>query len=760
MLSRVCFTIISCVLICALSSNSPKTDNEEKQTCSTADDASLLQEHQGILKRNWLEESEQEAKGDDRDKDGASASHRTPDMIEDADSETSFIKALLHIPCKSSESCLQQASWVCGASKLVRLATRDFDVADVNKDNVISRDELTKEISSFPVTVTTKDQFTTYVIAEVLKDIPSSFEKLTAQAFTDGSIHKACKDLEDAETEDIEVPTSSESQSETVETKKTPTEEEAETEGAELMTSSASQSETEKTNTDEAEIEGVKLQTISASQSETVETEETHTEDNEAKGHEAEAEIVELESQSTLQQSSAESLLEQSSEFRGLHTSSAIAARRKRLRDMSKEELETAAGNQATFSGVTKAFMQLLSGSYCTKDVWHRPRRDRECKSGWKRGSGFQVGLCLPHCTGKKKHRVGEHCCEKCHARRRQGNTDLLTCSRFPWQGGSYDRKCAHRRSCGITSGTCTFCRSGYVAHAGRCYKTKAGYACVGETCYRKCTEPAPDDCSGGEHGHCGADTQACVKGGIELAAGVMDAAVSTGLLVATCGGSAAITAGNAASKKLAAKTFTKQQAKRLNTQNALQVARSSFMKKVTQAGKYWINDVLKANLKGKVEENMYNKIVRYSEANQDALQEEMKKKIKARENEVSIVLKEIDIVGLGDAIDSSTGDSVDAPNVQAGKWLNVLSVGDPTGIVGAVAGFLKNPYCEDLERDSIAKIKEEIKENSPDGEMDLIAEELALRAPYVAPQPGLGNGCGKGGCRRRPARGTGSGKR
>lgn len=225
-----------------------------------------------------------------------------------------------------------------------------------------------------------------------------------------------------------------------------------------------------------------------------------------------------------------------------------------------------------------------------------------------------------------------------------------------------------------------------------------------------------------------------------------MDAAVSTGLLVATCGGSAAIKAGSQASKQMAFKTMSKSQAKRLNKKNAKQVGRAAFMAKVKNAGKRWIRDVLFENMKGKVEENVYKKIVRYSEANSDALAEEFKKKYEARESAESMVFKEIDPIGLVDAIDSSTGDSIDAPNVQAGKWLDVLSVGDPTGIVGAVAGFLKNPYCEDLERDSIAKIKE----NTPDGEVDLIVEELGRRAPYVPGhrrrRSGHGNGNGKGG--------------
>jgi hypothetical protein len=210
----------------------------------------------------------------------------------------------------------------------------------------------------------------------------------------------------------------------------------------------------------------------------------------------------------------------------------------------------------------------------------------------------------------------------------------------------------------------------------------------------------------------------------MELAMGVIDAAFTTGLLIASCGGSAAMSTAKTAGKKLAAKTISKRQAKRLNRQNAMKVGRKGFMDKVKEAGKYWIKDVLAGNLKGKVSEKTYSNIVRYSELNQEALTEEMKKKIQARESSESIVFKEIDPIGLVNAIDSSTGDSVDAPNVQAGKWADVLSVGDPTGIVGAVAGFLKVQYCEDMEKEA----KDAVRKHTPNNEMDLIAEELETR--------------------------------
>jgi len=370
---------------------------------------------------------------------------------------------------------------------------------------------------------------------------------------------------------------------------------------------------------------------------------------------------------------------------------------------------ERVAAKEMAFAGVAKSFAALLAADFCWKDVWARPTTGRHCKSGWYQGgSGLDVGFCYRHCRGGYG-RFGDHCWESCPS----NMNDLgAYCQREYWgdccANTWFGRACVrcpkiqaktkhvyHEPGCSVTSDHCSGCPGGYYAYGWRCYKhKKAGYGCHDWelTCDRTCTDDAglATDCGAA----CSQGTAACVANTFDMVQGLIDAVVNTAVLVVSFG-----TATGAVLAKNTAKNCAKAAAKNAR-RNAVRVSQSAFKRQVREYRKKLIKDAIKDNMKGKLQEKAQNDLVAYAFSEAETLTEYYFRAFEDDKNtntadRMNKFTQDIDVTGISAAIDGSTGANVDDANKQAANWLTVASFVDPTGITGAVAGFIKHSYCE-----------------------------------------------------------------
>merc|ERR1712166_51172 len=362
-------------------------------------------------------------------------------------------------------------------------------------------------------------------------------------------------------------------------------------------------------------------------------------------------------------------------------------------RRLSKTEKDVS--SEIAWATVAKSYNKLFMADYCMKDVYGRESKGRICRQGW-----YQEGLMCYRSCPNHYSRVVENCVANCGS---GYNTYPLTCTRCAWRdrcwGASFARVCSpfyecnthgrrhvHSPGCSIMSSSCSTCPSGTDAEGLMCYdKPKPLYRCSANTCMRDCTAPLGTDCVAA----CALDTNSCVANVIEQVAGVTEAMINMAVLYMTFGASAAATALSRAGKTQMMKAAGKN-ARR----NAMLVSKAAFQKELRKAYKKQIRDEILGALKGKVEQKVSDLMIKFAVSDADTLSAEYNKKFKAQgEDHTLIVIKEFDPIGLVDAIDSSHGET-DAGNVQASKWMNVLSSFDPTGILGAAANFVKHSYC------------------------------------------------------------------
>jgi hypothetical protein len=370
-------------------------------------------------------------------------------------------------------------------------------------------------------------------------------------------------------------------------------------------------------------------------------------------------------------------------------------------------------GGEVAWASVMKSINKLFVSDYCFKDVWWRGMAGRICKSGW-----YQSGLlCYQHCRSGYG-RFGDHCWQHCPS----NFNDIGTyCQREYWDDCCtntwFGRACIrcpkietrgkdiyYSQSCILTSGTCTSCPSDHYAWGASCYRNaKPGYRCSGGelTCHRDCTAPIGTDCAAG----CALDVDSCLSNTATMVMGVVESAISIATLAMTFGASAGATAMTAATK-----ASLLQAAKRMSLKNAVRVAKQKFKdelkagyKRVISKAMKKMKDQVAESVRGKIEEKQWELIMAYSASESETIAEHYMAKTKAEgKNPALIVVKDIDPTGIASAIDSSVAGE-DSANKQAAGWLDVFSMADPTGVLGAVSNFIKNDHCEH----TIAKMNE-----------------------------------------------------
>lgn len=362
-------------------------------------------------------------------------------------------------------------------------------------------------------------------------------------------------------------------------------------------------------------------------------------------------------------------------------------------------------GGEIAWAAVMKAINKLFVSDYCWKDVWPRGMAGRICKSGW-----YQSGLlCYRHCSSGYR-RFGEHCWQDCPS----GFNDVGGwCQREYWgeccTNTWFGRACVscpridtrgkdvkHSPSCTLTSGTCSTCPHDHYAWGASCYRNaKPGYRCSGGelTCHRDCTDPIGLDCGGA----CALDTASCLSNTAEMVMGVIESAISIAMMAMTFGASSGATAMSSATKASMLK-----QAKKMSAKNAIRVAKQKFKeelkdgyKKVAWKAITKMKGQIADGVKGKIEEKKWELIAAYSYSESETIAEHyMAKTEKEGKDPALIVVKDIDPTGIASAIDK-TADSDASDNSKAAAWMDVMSIADPTGILGAVANFVKHNHCE-----------------------------------------------------------------
>lgn len=189
-------------------------------------------------------------------------------------------------------------------------------------------------------------------------------------------------------------------------------------------------------------------------------------------------------------------------------------------------------------------------------------------------------------------------------------------------------------------------------------------------------------------------DTPSCVANTIEMVQGLIEAAVQTAVLVMSFGSSATATAmGNAAKNSM--KTAAKRNARR----TAIKVSREEFKKELRKTYIRIAKKAVKDAVMGKVDAKKQELMEQYAMRGADGMAEAYMQKVEQQgKNPALIAVKEVDITGLVDAIDTSVSGDASA-NKQAAKWMNVIGTVDPTGILGAVANFVKHDHCEAVQK-------------------------------------------------------------
>jgi hypothetical protein len=187
---------------------------------------------------------------------------------------------------------------------------------------------------------------------------------------------------------------------------------------------------------------------------------------------------------------------------------------------------------------------------------------------------------------------------------------------------------------------------------------------------------------------------------------GVVEAAVQTAILVLSFGSSASATAMGSATR--AAMTNA---AKKSARRNAVMVSKAAFKRELKKTYKDIAKKAIKDAVKGKVDEKKQELMAQYAMRGADGMSEAFLDKVKKQgDNPALIAVKEVDPFGLADAIDTSISGDASA-NQEAAKWMNVISTVDPTGILGAVANFVKHNHCESTlgKMDAAAATKTEV---------------------------------------------------
>merc|ERR1719272_2516290 len=367
-------------------------------------------------------------------------------------------------------------------------------------------------------------------------------------------------------------------------------------------------------------------------------------------------------------------------------------------RPLSKTEKDVS--SEIAWATVAKSYNKLFMADYCLKDIYLRESKGRICQQGW-----YQEGLMCYRSCRNHYSRVGDFCVKNCGS---GYNTLPATCTGCAWREkcwflgcsdflecDTYSRHHDHSPGCSIMSSSCSTCPSGTDAEGLMCYdKPKPLYRCSTNNCIRDCTPPLALDCGAG----CALDDDSCGAAISEQITGVVEAMLTVAELYMTFGASAAATAMSKVSKAQMLKVARKN-ARR----NAILVSKEAFQKELRKAYRKQIRDEIVGLLKGKVEEKVSDQMVKFALTDADALSAEYNKKFTEQGADPTlIVIQEFDPIGLVDAIDSVHGET-DAGNVQASKWMNVLSSFDPTGILGAAANFVKHGYCastlEDMEK-------------------------------------------------------------
>jgi len=139
-----------------------------------------------------------------------------------------------------------------------------------------------------------------------------------------------------------------------------------------------------------------------------------------------------------------------------------------------------------------------------------------------------------------------------------------------------------------------------------------------------------------------------------------------------------------------------------------IRTAKKAFRDGVKGATRKKIKDAMIDNMKSKVEEKSQNLYVAYSLSESETLIDHYLKKFEKGDtgwDKANKVIQDIDPTGIAKAIDGSTGAEVDDANKQVANWLNVISFVDPTGITGAVAGFIQHSHCEGTIKKMKAKV-------------------------------------------------------
>jgi len=130
---------------------------------------------------------------------------------------------------------------------------------------------------------------------------------------------------------------------------------------------------------------------------------------------------------------------------------------------------------------------------------------------------------------------------------------------------------------------------------------------------------------------------------------------------------------------------------------NAVYVSKAAFKRELRKTRIKIIKDAMKDTLKGKVEEKRTELMTNYALQGAEGMSKAFEEKVqKEGKDPALIAVKDVDTIGIVDAIDSSVSND-QSSNKIASKWLTVFSAVDPTGILGAVANFLKHDHCESV---------------------------------------------------------------
>jgi len=360
------------------------------------------------------------------------------------------------------------------------------------------------------------------------------------------------------------------------------------------------------------------------------------------------------------------------------------------------------ASKEVAFAGVAKTFAALLSADFCWKDIWTRPTTHLSCKSGWYQGgSGLDVGFCYKKCNSGYG-RFGDHCWGHCPS----NYNDLGAYCQREWLIGisTKNKHVYHEPGCSITSSKCAECPGGYYMAGLRCYQScKPGYSCSSDAALTgelRCKSHLPTDCGAG----CASDSGSCVRNTFEIIQGLLDAAVSSAVLVLSFGASAAA--------KISAEVVENSAKKTLKNAAKLKMRtiQKAFVDGVKGATWEKVEKEMVDNMKGKIEQKAQDLYVAYALSETETLvQQYLDKFKKGGWDQVNTVVQDIDPTGIASAIDGSTGDEVDDVNKQVANWMNVISFVDPTGIVGAAAGIIKHSHCESTLAKIDAKMEEPI---------------------------------------------------